>query len=186
MNLRFSHLAGKQRGTFSIEFAIIGIFFSLLLAFSGDVIIKLSVKGKLDRLSFSLVNIVKEQTQFYDPDSNQPLVKADAQNLQKIAKNSLERTLGTFDVNNFGMLVEEVKFSAKNTIGSFTSYDLAPNTCVVSKTLQELKDISVVSSWDRQVPLYRVTLCYETENWIGDLLGEQFTTVSSSSVIIGR
>lgn len=186
VNLKFNQRAYKQRGTFSIEFAIIGIFFSLLLAFSGDVIIKLSVKGKLDRLSFSLVNIVKEQTQFYDPDSNQALLKVDAQKLKKIAKNSLARTLGTFDVDNFGMLVEEVKFSEKNTVGSFVSYDLAPNTCVVKNTLQELKSISVVSSWDRQVPLYRVTLCYETENWIGDLLGEQFTTVSSSAVMIGR
>lgn len=186
MNLKSKRFLIKQRGTFSVEFAIVGIFFSLLLAFSGDVIIKLSVKGKLDRLSFSLVNIVKEQTQFYDPDSNKALLRTDAQHLEEIASNSLRRTLGTFNVSNFGVLVEEVKFSSENVVSSFVSYDLAQQTCAVSRTLQELKNISVMSSWDRQVPLYRVTLCYETDNWIGDLLGSDFTTVSSSSIMIGR
>lgn len=62
------NLKSKQRGIFSIEFAIVGICFSLLLAFSGDVIIKLSIKGKLDRLSYSLVNVLKERTQLYGMD----------------------------------------------------------------------------------------------------------------------
>ena len=55
------NLKSKQRGVFSIEFAIVGVVFSLLLAFSGDVIMKISIKGKLDRLSYSLVNVLKEE-----------------------------------------------------------------------------------------------------------------------------
>jgi tight adherence protein F len=34
--------------------------------------------------------------------------------------------------------------------------------------------------------LYRVTLCYETDNWAGELFETDFTTVQSSSVMMGR
>lgn len=178
----------KQTGNFSVEFAIVGIFFSLLLVFSGDVIIKLSVKGKLDRLSFSLVNVLKERTQLYSATSQ--INTGEAQALQKIAENSLNRTLGTFDKSKFGILVEELTFHGIGVANAnaLNPFPLGTQRCAVSQTLDKLANLSVVTSWGRQASLYRVTLCYETDNWIGDLLdtGKEFTTVSSSSVMIGR
>ncbi|PMH46900.1 hypothetical protein BCU68_01310 [Vibrio sp. 10N.286.49.B3] len=179
---------GKQKGTFSIEFAIIGVFFSLLIAFSGDVIIKLSVKGKLDRLSYSLVNILKERTQFYSSD---PDFTADGKVLNKISKQSLQRTMPTFENSNYGLLIESLAFydpDDNSTYASpyYQSLERGGNHCSVSDSLEDLESLAILSSWDRKVPLYRVTLCYETDNWIGDLLGTQFSTVSSSSFMIGR
>lgn len=173
----------KQRGNFTIEFALVGVIFSLLLVFSGDVIIKLSVKGKLDRLSFSLVNVLKERTQLFDEDYQ--ITSSEAKSINEIARNSLRRTLMTYENDRLGVLVEELTFSDIGTPNILKSFSYEGG-CVVTNTLAELEYLSVITSWDRQASLYRVTACYETDNWSGELLGEEFTTVSSSSVIIGR
>jgi len=174
----------KQSGNFTVEFSIVAIFFSLQLVFSGDVIIKLSVKGKLDRLSFSLVNVLKERTQLYS--ESYQIKQSEAAALKKIAVNSLKRTYGNFKGENFGFLVEEQTFSDIAAPNALSKFNLGAQRCAVAKSLGQLQHLSVVTTWNRQATLYRVTLCYETDNWIGGLLGKEFTTVSSSSVMIGR
>ncbi|MGN2611050.1 tight adherence pilus pseudopilin TadF [Aliivibrio fischeri] len=178
------NLKSKQRGIFSIEFAIVGICFSLLLAFSGDVIIKLSIKGKLDRLSYSLVNVLKERTQLYGMDYQ--LTSEEVDSLNKIAKNSLSRTFGNFDVNKYGMLVEELSFSEVDVPNPVISEHRGAETCHVNKSIGQLKELTVLSVRGRTMPLYRVALCYESDNWFGDLVDKSYTTVMSDSIVIGR
>lgn len=178
------NLKSKQRGTFSIEFAIVGVFFSLLLAFSGDVIIKLSVKGKLDRLSYSLVNIVKERTQLYDADYQ--LTAKEVNDLDTLAKRSLQRTFGAFETDKYGLLVEELSFKEVGKPNPVIAENRGGLTCEVAQSITDLEHLTVVSNRGREMPLYRVTMCYETSNWIGDLLGKKFTNVMSDSVVIGR
>ncbi|MGR5253252.1 tight adherence pilus pseudopilin TadF [Vibrio astriarenae] len=180
-----------KRGNFTVEFAIVGIFFSLLFAFSGDVIIKLSYKGKLDRLSFSAVNILKERTQLYETRESIPAFDVQASEVIDIAKSSLQRMISAYDESNFSYSVEGLTYDGGST--ALTTYPSGNSTkCGGSQSLKEL-DIdgdehyySVVSSWGRRTSLYRVTLCYDTNNWIGSLIGTDFTRVTSSSVIIGR
>ncbi|WP_254795850.1 tight adherence pilus pseudopilin TadF [Moritella viscosa] len=43
-----------------------------------------------------------------------------------------------------------------------------------------------MTSWGRRASIYRVTMVYRTENWFGALIGEEFNTVSSSAIMIGR
>jgi len=168
----------KPRGNFTVEFAIVGLFFSLLLVFSGDVIIKLATKGKLDRLSYSLVSVLKERTQLYSGDE---VLSTEAVNLKTIAVNSLNRTFTNFEDEDFSMCVEGLTFDASN-LAKPVNYSCS---WTASETLAELSTFSVITSM-QQAPVYRVTLSYETDNWIGDLLGETFTTVTSSSVMVGR
>ncbi len=175
---------GKQKGTFSIEFAIVGAFFAVLLMFSADIIIKLSVKGKLDRLSYSLVSLAKERTQLYSKE-DYTLESSDITLLYTVGKNSLNRTIGDFNSNNFSMQVEEIT----NDSG-YKTYT-KNNGCTVSSTLQQLENnsdtkLSVVTSWGRNSAIYRVTLCYETDNLVAGLLDNGFTTVQSSAMVIGR
>jgi len=179
LNLKF-----KQRGTFSVELAIVGIFFSLLLAFSGDVIIKLSVKGKLDRLSYSLVNVVKERTQLYD--ANYQLTAKEVDDIDTLAQRSLQRTFGAFEADNYGLLVEELSFEEVDKPNPIIAESRGGMTCQVGQSIRDLEYLTVVSNRGREMPLYRVTLCYQTSNWIGDLLGKKFTNVMSDSVVIGR
>ncbi|MCY9865802.1 tight adherence pilus pseudopilin TadF [Vibrio coralliirubri] len=173
-----------QQGIFSIEFAIVGFFFSLLLVFSGDVIIKLSVKGKLDRLSYSLVNVVKERTQLYD--SSVILTSKQVDDIDTIARHSLQRTFGNYDASRYGLLVEEQSFSGVGQQQPTISERRGELNCRVAKPISELQHLSVVSVWGHQMPLYRVTLCYRTNNWFGELVGTDFTDVMSDSVVIGR
>ncbi|MCF6454697.1 ATP-binding protein [Vibrio sp. MMG022] len=185
-NLQFNYCRGqsKQRGTFSIEFAIVGIFFSLLLAFSGDVIIKLSVKGKLDRLTYSLVNVVKERTQLYGADYE--LSKEEADDVDTIIRHSLERTFGNFQTSQYGLQVEELSFAAVDKPNPVIIEKRGAIDCQVGEDISSLSSLSVVSNRGRQMPLYRVSVCYETDNWIGSLLGVEFTRVESDAVVIGR
>ncbi|NRB42226.1 MAG: ATP-binding protein [Pseudomonadales bacterium] len=170
----------RQHGNFSVEFAIVGVVFSLLIVFSGDVIMKLSLKGKLDRLSYSGVSILKERNEFYDEDYN--VTQADAEQLQVILKQSLQRTLAAFDESLLGVHIEKADFTSA---APRDAYNIGQD-CQPATSLNELEHLSVVTSWDRQSALYRVSLCYDSDNWFGALVGENYTRVSSSSVIIGR
>ncbi|MGR5429578.1 tight adherence pilus pseudopilin TadF [Vibrio astriarenae] len=181
-----------KRGNFTVEFAIVGIFFSLLFAFSGDVIIKLSYKGKLDRLSFSAVSILKEKTQLYDnrtfdPGQTVPTFNDDAKEVVDIVTASLGRSISAFDINQFSYTIESLTYNGTSAVDTFITE--ASGGCVPNqdlKTLDNGGNLSVISSWGRRTPVYRVTLCYDTNNWMGSLLGTDFSRVSSSSVIIGR
>lgn len=178
-NLKF-----KQKGNFSVEFAIVGAFVSLLLVFSADVILKISAKGKLDRLSYSLVNVLKERTQLYG--NNYKITRSEANAIVTIGRNSLSRTMASFNENQFGALVEELTFKGIKKPNPLKRYAIGGQVCNVAQPLSELSHLSVVTSWERQATLYRITLCYETDNWFGSIIGDSFTTVSSSSVMLGR
>lgn len=178
------NLKYKQKGVFAIEFAIVGVFLGILLMVTIDSTIKISTKGKLDRLSFSSVNLLKERTQLYEEDY---LTTQDDANLVfDVVKNSFKRTLTNFDATKFGALIEEQTYQSDGTANTLVTYTDGA-TCQPSQTLSSVEgDLSVLTSWGRQATLYRVTLCYETENLIENLLNAGFTTVQSSSVIVGR
>lgn len=189
------NLKSNQKGNFTVEFAIVGVVFALLLVFTADIVVKLSTKGKLDRMSFSAVSILKERTQFYDANfeltptkdkNNQELPDAEVSSLYNIISQSLNRTMSNYQKNKLGMAVEVQTFSDKKTANTLVTYSKGNLGCEISTPLSSETDLSIVTSWDRRASLYRVTLCYDTENWFGDLVGKSFTTVYSNSVMIGR
>lgn len=179
INLKFN-----QKGAFVLEFSIVALFLGVLLMFTIDTAIKISTKGKLDRLSFSSVNLLKERTQLYDDDYQ--TTSSDAQIIYDVVKGSFQRTQASFDSNKFGMLIEEQTYQTNGTPNALVTHNDG-QTCQPAQTLSALEgDLSVVTSWGRQATLYRVTLCYETENLISNFTDTGFTTVQSSSVIVGR
>ncbi|WED22305.1 ATP-binding protein [Vibrio sp. JC009] len=179
-------LKSNQRGNFTVEFAILGVLFAALLVFSADIVVKLALRGKLDRLSYSMVELLKERTQLFEEDLD--LSKDDARLIDKIARGSLKRTYGPFDEKKYGILIEVQTFYAEGTenFNKLQSFSFGGYQCSVKNDLTEFRDMSVVSSWGRQVPLYRVTLCYQGINWFGDLIDEDHKTVMSDAILIGR
>nr|PMI79656.1 ATP-binding protein [Vibrio lentus] len=178
MNLR-----SKQSGTFSVEFALLGVVFMTLLVMSGDIIIKLSMQGKLDRLSYSLVNVLKERTQLYGTDVN-TLTRKDAITFIRVARKSLSRTTENYKKDNLSGTFEMLTF---DTNGQSKVTELKRGGgCTLTENIQALEDLSMMTSWGRRATLYRVTLCYETDNWAGQLFNSDFTTVQSSSIMMGR
>ena len=190
----------RQQGAFIIEFALLSTFLGLLLLFSIDITIKLSVKGKLDRLSHSIVSIVKERTELYDGRFNiDQSGRKEATQLFNIAKHSLQRTIGAYTDSSsipFGMLLEEAVDANNNRTfdsSEYHSYHLSEHgqSCAPNKTLAELESdkqlkLSVITSWNNLSSLYRVTFCYGTKDYTSALLGSEFTSVQSSSLSVGR
>lgn len=177
------NLNSKQSGNFTVEFAIVGVMFSFMLVFSADVIIKLSLKGKLDRLSYSVANILRERTQFnnetYDLDNKEVWM------LNTIAEKSLRRTSNNFDRRRWGMSIEALQFDSEDKM-HVSLFRRGNQSITPHVVMSELADLAVQTSWGRRATIYRVTMMYKTDNWFGELIGEEFNAVSSSAVIIGR
>jgi tight adherence protein F len=169
----------RYSGNFSVEFAIVGVVFSLLLVFSGDIIVKLAMKGKLDRMAYSAASIIKERTQLFEEDYT--TTTTEAQNTYNYVVASLGRTLNNFDVNQFGYSLDVFTNDGTSTSKS-TPYSTGISCTVGTPS----SDLFVTTSWGNIVTLYQVTLCYETDNWYGDLIGTTFNRVASYSVVMGR
>ncbi|QIL85346.1 ATP-binding protein [Vibrio sp. HDW18] len=171
-----------QQGNFTVEFAIVGVFFAMLLVFSADIVVKLAYKGKLERLSYSAVTIIKERTEVYgtdhfDFDPNQQ-IGSEATQLYEITLSSLKRTTSNFNSEKFGFQIRMVRDN-KNVRAPFKQGIDCNNT-------QSLQDLDFITTFGRHATLYEVTLCYDTPSWYGHLIGQQFSRVSSRSVSMGR
>ena len=170
-----SHL----KGTFMVEFAIVGIFFAAALAFCADSVVIISTKGKLDRLAYSGVSLVKERTILFDEDDFS-VSDAEFTQLEKLLKNALQRTLINFDSQRFGIRLEtwipEVGASAPKNGGAVT--------CNAMPALTE--DSSVMTTWGRRASVYRVTLCYDVPSWFAAFIPQSQTLIQSNALMIGR
>lgn len=173
----------KQRGNFTVEFAIVAIFFSLLIVFSGDIVIKMAVKGKLDRMSYSAAAIIKERTELFDENSFS-VTQAEFDKTDAIVTASLKRTMSGFDEARYGSVLEVQTFNSSFNPAALETFRGGSINCAIGTPLDP--DLSVITTWNRMATLYRVTLCYETDNWFGNLIGEDFRMVVSQSVTIGR
>ncbi|MHA2937455.1 tight adherence pilus pseudopilin TadF [Vibrio sp. RC27] len=174
----------KQRcsGNFTVEFAIVGIAFSLLLVFSADIIIKLAIKGKLDRMSYSAASIIKERTQLFDEEYNiDEGATAQGQDTYNYVSASLARTMNNFDQTNFGYVLDVFTFD-----GSTVSKTPAYKTGITCTDVEPASGLFITTSWGNTVTLYQVTLCYQTDNWFGALVGKTFNRVQSYSAVMGR
>ncbi|MCZ2722869.1 tight adherence pilus pseudopilin TadF [Marinomonas sp. 15G1-11] len=178
----------SQRGLFAIEFALVGVFFAALLVFTEDVVIKQSIKGKLDRLSYSLVNIVRERTQLYNKSDQMSL--AEANDLLKVATRSLKETMGNFEEGRLGLVIEQQKFKAnlspEPVRANIESFKLGGYNCDPAESIDQRIGLAPVSLLGRKVTLYQVTLCYQSDNLYGDLIGETHELVRSTSITVER
>lgn len=178
----------NQKGSFAIEFSLVAIFFAALFVFTQDVVIKQSIKGKLDRLSYSLVNIIRERTQLYA--SNTVIDLNQANDILKIAKRSLNETMSNFDESKLGLAIEQQKFkenlSPSPIRANIESFTLGSYNCAPADPISSRVNLAPVSLLGRKVTLYQVTLCYQSENLYGNLIGETHELVRSSSITVER
>ncbi|WPC76447.1 tight adherence pilus pseudopilin TadF [Vibrio porteresiae] len=188
--MKNSHCS-RRKGNFTVEFAIVGVFFSLLLVFSGDIIIKLSIKGKLERLSYSIVNIVKERTQLFGEDEYS-VDDTEAENAYTITVASLKRTMSSFDESKFGFVLDAYTRSDYGTgdkIDSIVSGSgswVHEGSNISCQSTKPDKDLIFQTSWGRSATFYQVTLCYASPNWFGSIIGGDYSKISVRSAAVGR
>ncbi|MZI96020.1 ATP-binding protein [Vibrio sp. CAIM 722] len=188
-------ISTKQHGNFMIEFAIVGIFFAMLLVFSADIVIKLSTKGKLDRLSYSIANVIKERTQLFgesdSSDDDYEVSDSQAKEAYIITVNSLKRTVHNFDSSQFGFDLKVRQRSDYGTgdqlvdVADWNSTEKGISGANCEGSVPD-KELIFQTSWGRSSTVYQVTLCYDTVNWFGELVGKDFSTIAVSSLAIGR
>lgn len=180
----------KYRGSFTIEFAIIAVFMSMIIVFTADMVVKQSTEGMLDRMSYSAVSVIKERTQLYSSDSDsQVMTKQQVQEVDSIVEQSLTRTMANFDTSLYGAFYEEYVFSGRGK-GQYIDFSVGGNgsDCQPEKrlTYQNALAFSPVTNESRRAPVFQVTLCYQTNNWFGQLVGGDYQWVRSNSIILGR
>jgi tight adherence protein F len=171
------------RGNFSVEFAIVGLAFSFLLVFSADVIIKLAIKGKLERMAYSAASVIKERTQLFDEiytiDKD---TSTEGESTYNYVKASMARTINNFNSESFGFSLDVFTYE-DSTVTLDNAYAANTIACTIKEPAD---DLFITTGWGNTLTLYQVTLCYETDNWYGSLVGETFNRVSTYAAVMGR
>ncbi|MEZ8148548.1 tight adherence pilus pseudopilin TadF [Enterovibrio norvegicus] len=179
---------GNQKGVFFIELCFVLTMLSVIIFLTIDIVVKQSVKGKLDRLSYSLVSVLRERSQLFDGDET--MTYDEATKSLALIQNSLRSTLATYEDSRLGLLIEQQRFDAnKNEISQNINehiFAMGSYPCNNTTPLSELIDLSPVTQFDNKLTLYQVTLCYETENLFGRLFGGELVFVRSTALSFGR
>ncbi|MDD1781723.1 pilus assembly protein TadF [Enterovibrio sp. ZSDZ35] len=183
-----TNLANKQRGVFSIELAMILVGFSLIIVFTMDVVTKQSVKGKLDRLSYSVVSLLKERTQLFDGEER--MTNGEAAAALALVSNSLTATMNSFEASRVGILIEQQRFNSEQqaipSVNGVNIYKVGEYDCEPVARLSTKAELSPVTNFGNRLSLYQVTLCYQTDNLFGSLIGKSWELARSTSISIGR
>lgn len=181
----------KQTGAFIVELALVLLFFGSIIAMHINYTIAVNKKGQLDRVVYSIVSVISERRQLFANDldicgSVSKPCDTQMNNSFDMAKGMLKRTLPDFDENELGMRIIEL---------SLVDKDKKLYRTMVSKGMTagcnfpDLKGITTekatkllpLTTQNRRLPLYHVSLCYKTPfNIIGLMSGEPIKVVTSS------
>ncbi|WP_260811054.1 tight adherence pilus pseudopilin TadF [Vibrio splendidus] len=166
------------KGSFTIELALVLIVLIALFYFMTDLSHKLIIRAQLDRASFSIVNVLKERTRFYDERFN--LSQQDLVDMQSISS----RLLNT-NSSNVAIQIESLQGKTIRTVFASPQYGTLGCTTlgIDQKTLLVPEEDGVI------FPLYQVSLCVESDSWFSRVWGDPLSStmvVSSSSVMVGR
>lgn len=167
---KLSNFLRNNRASITIEFAFMLILLCILFAFVIDFAILRSDLGKLDRASYSLLNIVKERNALWNGKTtyrNSAEFDNEVLGLQPIAS----RLVYGKNNEDIGMMVEYVSFYPANRTEVEQRqarvehyYHKAIGDCRPAKTLDNVarqKKIAAYAETSRFVPMYQVTLCSE-------------------------
>ncbi|MDG4952301.1 tight adherence pilus pseudopilin TadF [Actinobacillus equuli] len=113
----------NPRGSVTVEFIFIFFLFSVLLIFLIDVTILQSTTGKVQRTSYSLLNIVKERSAVYS--GKEELSQQEVEDLKKLALSLMGEDPAS---GNVAITIEHHKFDGiktQETVSSFS--EVRPN-----------------------------------------------------------
>ncbi|MDP5253168.1 tight adherence pilus pseudopilin TadF [Vibrio sp. HB161653] len=171
----------RQDGSFAIELAFVLFGLCAIFMFGTDLSKQLLIRASLDRTSFSLVNVLKERTRYYDGEvSSETNLIVTASNLSDM------QTVGArlLDMSSDDVAIQ-IQSMVDGTVTTLHSDQFDQYGCVTD----DFSDYSdLVPEDDGTVyPLYRVSLCEQFDSWFLAFLGDDDTnTILSSSIIVGR
>ncbi len=182
----------KIKGAFAVELALTLIFTSAILATISNFLIVTNKKGQIDRAAYSMVTLIAERKELFENNldvcaGNCSKAKND---LYAVASASMKRMIPSYDPNKFGMRVDAVYLNGKS---SGAGFNLATNSLTAGRTANcDFPNVTSMSkgqalsllpetSQGTKLPLYQVSLCYETPfNILGVMNNEVMRVVSTS------
>lgn len=164
-----------ERGSFAIELAFVLTFISLLYLFVMDISQQLLTRGQLDRLSYSLVSVLKERSRFFLADDGTVRLAVNTVDLDRLWSIS-EAALG----DNVGLMIESASASgdSQRLSRGITCGQVSP--LHLSEVFTQLK-----SEEGEPLPLYRVTLCKQINAWF-NATASATHRLQSVSLMVGR
>ncbi|AQS38109.1 hypothetical protein Sps_02962 [Shewanella psychrophila] len=174
-------MKSKQQGSFTVELAFVLFFTSALLVFTGDIALQLLNRVNLDRVSYSLVNILKERTRFYE---EKPIVTASEVDEIDILAARLLGYPNTSEAAPYGVRVE---WLVDGGYGGIDKGIGGGTPCRPDDSLQDKASLVPINSAHKTFPLYQVTLCLKIDSWFNQFWGDsEQHYIHSSSVMPGR
>ncbi|EGQ7831330.1 tight adherence pilus pseudopilin TadF [Vibrio vulnificus] len=187
-------MKAKQQGAFMVELALVLMFISGLFVVMTNYVVAINTKGQLDRAVYSLTTIMAERKQFFDGDLDicgraDPYCSETKRAVNYLSKASLKRMMPGFDESKFGVFVEQLVVEGDNPSNFIKRYKKfssgvtdgcnLPN--LDSLTKEEALELLPITSRNRRLPMYQITLCYETPfNIFGLSEGNVIKAVSTS------
>lgn len=178
----------QQSGSVTIEFVFMLILLILILAFMADLAILRSTAGRLDNISYSLANILRERTQLYN--GNENLATEQVNNRDVTQFKSLATRMAFGDKNSSKKIYVVLEYLAPEN----STYRIIGDTdkCKPYEALQNLVNLSPRSEMNnsRKIPLYQVTVCVPNYSFFSTLVPgvakNMDETVRSSSITVSR
>nr|WP_241750593.1 tight adherence pilus pseudopilin TadF [Vibrio vulnificus] len=177
-----------------VELALVLMFFSGLFVVMANYVVAINTKGQLDRAVYSLTTIMVERKQFFGGDLDicgkaDPYCYETKKVVNFLSTASLKRMMPGFEESKFGVFVEQLavegdkpsnfrKRYKKFSSGATDGCNL-PNLDRLTK--EDALELLPITSRNRRLPMYQITLCYETPfNIFGLSEGNVIKAVSTS------
>lgn len=173
-----------QQGSFIIEFALFSVFFSTLILFTADIVIKQDLAGQLDRLSYSAVNLLKERSELYQ--RNAEIDQAQVDQIKALLDSSLNRSYNNFIAGDFSIKVEQQLVDGDNNTTTGDTLNRGDFICNPAQSLASLvanvPELAPITNSGNRANLYQATLCYRAK----DFIGNGTSTIRAFSFSLGR
>ncbi|WP_169628182.1 tight adherence pilus pseudopilin TadF [Ferrimonas futtsuensis] len=167
-----------QGGAFAIEMAFVLAFLVTLFLFSADLSQQVLNRAKLDRVSYSLVNLVKERQRFYE--GRVTLSLEDFKQIRDIAARLLHKSQ-VEEQDQFGITVQSLVEGSQT---SFSKSFAGETSCEPENSIASLSALVPENDEGKRFPLYQVTLCMTSSSWYDRVIGQHL--ISATSVMPGR
>lgn len=188
-------MRSKQAGAFTVELALVLMVFAGLFVAIANHLLAVDRKGQLDRATYSLTTILAERKQLFD--ANLDICAGDCRETEhvsfSIVSASLKRMSQSFDKTKLGMRIDEIRLEEKLDSSGKLVYKRVQKTLtkgaihgcnfpdMSDMTKEKALELLPVTSRGRRLPMYQVSLCYETPlDVLGVATGEVVRIVSSS------
>lgn len=175
----------KQKGVFAIEMAFVLLGMCAVLYFCFDLGYQQIRKSQLERVSYSLVSILKERTIIYKKNKNdknyETVEQAQVDQLKKIGAVLLK-----VDESEVSVAVDfRINAQSKPRLSALSN----GVACVPQIALTNKLDVNLEKSGD-PAPIYQVTVCQKVPAWFESVIGSNASKISrilqAQSTFIGR